>query len=148
VVRRGLLLNYATIGYNLLEAVAAIVAGVLAGSVALLGFGLDSVVEVTSSVAAQWRLRRDDEATRHRSEEISLRVIGISFSRLRQLRKAGIGSSSPLTDPHLSLHCDPDQLSLKMLMSLIVDSGPERRGKYDPATFSGGISQSDQDAQY
>lgn len=79
VVRRGLLLNYATIGYNLLEAVAAIVAGVLAGSVALLGFGLDSVVEVTSSVAAQWRLRRDDEATRHRSEEISLRVIGISF---------------------------------------------------------------------
>ena len=79
VVRRGLLLNYATIGYNLLEAVAAIVAGLLAGSVALLGFGLDSVVEVTSSVAAQWRLRRDDEATRHRSEKISLRVIGISF---------------------------------------------------------------------
>ncbi|MEP6990358.1 MAG: cation transporter, partial [bacterium] len=52
LVRRGLTLNYLTLVYNVAEAVAAIIAGVLAGSVALVGFGLDSVIEVTASVAA------------------------------------------------------------------------------------------------
>ena len=80
LVRRGLLLNYATIGYNSLEAIAAIVAGLLAGSVALVGFGLDSVVEVASSGAAQWRLRADaDEKSRARVEQTSHRIIGVSF---------------------------------------------------------------------
>lgn len=83
LVRRGLLLNYATLGYNALEAVVAIVAGILAGSIALLGFGLDSVVEMTSSVAAQWRLRADlDELRRVRVERIARRIIGWSFLAL------------------------------------------------------------------
>lgn len=83
LVRRGLLLNYATLGYNVLEAIVAIIAGVLAGSIALLGFGLDSVVEVTSSVAAQWRLRADiDELRRARVEWIARRIIGWSFLAL------------------------------------------------------------------
>jgi len=83
LVHRGLQLNYATIGYNLLEAVASIVAGLLAGSVALVGFGVDSAIEVTSAVAAQWRLRADlDAARRERVEEITLRVIGWSFMAL------------------------------------------------------------------
>lgn len=83
LVRRGLLLNYATLGYNAVEAVVAIVAGIMAGSIALLGFGLDSVVEVTSSVAAQWRLRSDVHAEgRVRAERISRRIIGVSFLAL------------------------------------------------------------------
>jgi divalent metal cation (Fe/Co/Zn/Cd) transporter len=83
LVRRGLWLNYATLAYNSLEAVVALVAGVLAGSVALVGFGMDSVIEVTASAAAQWRLRADiDHARRERAERISLRVIGWSFVAL------------------------------------------------------------------
>jgi len=80
LVRRGLLLNYATIGYNVVEAVVSVVAGYVAGSVALIGFGLDSLVEVTSSIAAQWRLRADFDAERRkRVERAALRVIGASF---------------------------------------------------------------------
>jgi divalent metal cation (Fe/Co/Zn/Cd) transporter len=56
LVRRGLWLNYLTIGYNAVEAVVSLVAGLIAGSVALVGFGFDSVIELTASGAAQWRL--------------------------------------------------------------------------------------------
>ena len=80
LIRRGLLLNYATIGYNTVEAVVSLIAGVLAGSVALLGFGIDSVIEVTASGAAQWRLRSDAEPVRREQvEQISLRLIGACF---------------------------------------------------------------------
>ena len=83
LVRRGLWLNYATIAYNSLEAVVSLVAGVMAGSVALVGFGIDSVIEVTASAAAQWRLRADiDRARRERAERVTLRVIGWSFVAL------------------------------------------------------------------
>jgi divalent metal cation (Fe/Co/Zn/Cd) transporter len=83
LVRKGLLLNYATLGYNVLEAIVAVVAGIMAGSIALLGFGLDSVVEVAASLAAQWRLRSDVHAERRaRAERISRRIIGFSFLAL------------------------------------------------------------------
>jgi divalent metal cation (Fe/Co/Zn/Cd) transporter len=80
LVRRGLTLNYATIGYNSFEAVVALLVGVVSGSVAVVGFGLDSVIEVTASGAAQWRLRADIRpAQRERVERLSLRIIGWSF---------------------------------------------------------------------
>ena len=83
LVRRGLLLNVATILYNCVEAVVALVAGVLSGSVALVGFGLDSVIEVTASGAAQWRLRADvDAERRERVERITLAIVGWSFLAL------------------------------------------------------------------
>ena len=83
LVRRGLWLNVATIAYNILEAVISLVAGFLAGSVALVGFGIDSVIEVTASVAAHWRLRADwDAARRERVEHLTLRVIGATFLAL------------------------------------------------------------------
>jgi divalent metal cation (Fe/Co/Zn/Cd) transporter len=79
-VRRGTWLTWATIAYNCLEAVLAIGAGIVAGSIALVGFGLDSVVEVSSSVAGLWRLRADAApADRARAEQLALRVIGVSF---------------------------------------------------------------------
>ena len=83
LVRRGLALNYITIAYNVVEAVVAIGAGVVSGSVALLGFGLDSVIEVTASGAAQWRLRTDlDAEGRERVERTTHRIIGWSFLAL------------------------------------------------------------------
>jgi divalent metal cation (Fe/Co/Zn/Cd) transporter len=83
LVRRGLRLNYLTIGYNTLEAVVALAAGIVAGSVALVGFGVDSVIEVTASLAAQWRLRADlDPVRRERVEHLTVRIIGGTFLAL------------------------------------------------------------------
>jgi divalent metal cation (Fe/Co/Zn/Cd) transporter len=80
LVRRGLWLNYLAIAYNTVEAIVSIAAGMVAGSVALVGFGVDSGIEVTASVAAQWRLRADiDPVRRERVERVTHRVIGASF---------------------------------------------------------------------
>ena len=79
-VRRGLWLSYATLGYNCLETVIALVADHLAGSVALLAFGFDSLIELTASGTALWRLHSDHRVeVRHRNERIALRLIGACF---------------------------------------------------------------------
>jgi divalent metal cation (Fe/Co/Zn/Cd) transporter len=65
-----------TIGYNAIEAVIAIVAGTAASSAALIGFGLDSVVEVLSAAAVAWQFTRKDPEL---YEKPTLRVISISF---------------------------------------------------------------------
>jgi len=83
LVRRSTQLNVATLAYNSLEGVVALVAGALAGSIALTGFGLDSVIEVVASLTALWRLRADlDADRRERVERVSLRVIGALFLAL------------------------------------------------------------------
>jgi len=64
------------------EAVVSIAAGWAAGSIALVGFGLDSVIESASGVALLWRLRRDDPAVREASERRALRLVGLSFLAL------------------------------------------------------------------
>lgn len=82
-VRRGKQLEYFTIVYNALEGLASIVAGVAAGSTALIGFGADSVIEVTSGLALLWRLHGDvDHQERERRERLSLRTVGICFLAL------------------------------------------------------------------
>lgn len=82
-MRRGLRLNYLTLGYNAVEAAVSLFAGLAAGSVALVGFGIDSVVEVSASVAAQWRLRSDVNADRRaHAERLTQRIVGISFLAL------------------------------------------------------------------
>jgi divalent metal cation (Fe/Co/Zn/Cd) transporter len=74
-------LTTATIGWNSLEAVIAMVGGILAGSIALVGFGLDSVVEVASAVVIVWRLsqRTTDYAAQERAERRAVRLIALSF---------------------------------------------------------------------
>lgn len=80
LIRRGRNLEYFTIGYNSLEGLIAIVAGLVAGSIALVGFGFDSLIEVTSGAALLWRLQADvDEQRRERVEAISLRIVGACF---------------------------------------------------------------------
>lgn len=71
-------LALATIGWNVIEAVVAIAAGAVASSSALVGFGLDSSVEVVASVVALWYLAGVDEEREHRA----LRLIGMSFFAL------------------------------------------------------------------
>jgi divalent metal cation (Fe/Co/Zn/Cd) transporter len=73
--RRAFRLEYATIAWNVLEGVAALVAGYLAGSVALVAFGLDSSVEVFASVVVVWELR----GTGRRREHRAVRAIGVAY---------------------------------------------------------------------
>ncbi len=83
LVRRSLLLTVATLTYNLIEGVIAVAAGVAAGSVSLIGFGLDSGIEVMAGVTGIWRLGRDaDPVARADAERRALRVIGVSFLAL------------------------------------------------------------------
>ncbi len=83
LVRRGQLLSRATLAYNTFEGLASVIIGAMAGSIALVGFGIDSVIEVISSVAALWRLHDDaDIARRAQTERRTLRVIGVSFLAL------------------------------------------------------------------
>ena len=80
IARRGTLLSRITLAYNAAEGLLSIGAGLLAGSIALTGFGVDSVIEVASSVAALFRLRHDAHAERRaRAERVAMRVVGVSF---------------------------------------------------------------------
>ena len=79
-IKLGRALQYLTIAWNSAECLVALTAGFVAGSIALVGFGFDSAVEVTSSLAALWRLRHDaDEAGRDAAEHRTLRIIGLCF---------------------------------------------------------------------
>lgn len=79
-VKRGQRLEYFTIVWNSLEGLVSIAAGVIAGSVSLIGFGLDSLIEVTSGVALLWRFHHDLNASRSEQvERISLRIVGWCF---------------------------------------------------------------------
>jgi len=77
--RRSLLLAYVTAGYNLLEGVVAIAAGTAAASAALIGFGLDSFVEVSSALVVIWQFRSRVPEAR---ERLALRLIAMSFFAL------------------------------------------------------------------
>src|SRR5256885_17004305 len=83
VALRGKRLEYFTIGWNTLEGLVAVVAGALAGSISLVGFGIDSFIEVTSGAVLLWRMSVDaHELTRERNERLSLRIVGICFLAL------------------------------------------------------------------
>ncbi len=83
LVRKGRRLEYFTIGYNSAEGVVSIIAGLIAGSVSLIGFGLDSVIEVASGTALLWRLHQDlNRSRREQIERITLRIVGGCFLAL------------------------------------------------------------------
>lgn len=77
--RRAQLLAGASVGYNLIEAVIAISAGLVAGSVALVGFGLDSMVEVSSGLIILWQFRHPLPESRERR---ALRLMAVAFFAL------------------------------------------------------------------
>ncbi len=79
-VRHGQRLEYFTIGWNVLEGLVAVIAGVAAGSISLVGFGIDSFIEVTSGSVLLWRMMVDRDAhRRERNERRALRLVGICF---------------------------------------------------------------------
>ena len=83
LVRRGLHLEYLTLGWNLVEAAVAVAAGVLAGSIALVGFGIDSVIEISSGAILLWRLASDrEEEAREQIEARALKLVGASLLAL------------------------------------------------------------------
>lgn len=83
IIRRGRRLEYLTIGWNLVEGLVGVAAGLTAGSISLVGFGIDSFVEVASAGALLWRIAVDaDEHARERNEKRALRLVGVCFLAL------------------------------------------------------------------
>ena len=80
LVRRGQRLEYFTVAYNSIEGLVSIVSGLISGSVSLVGFGLDSVIEVISGAALLWRLHHDlNPSRRDEVERTTLRIVGWCF---------------------------------------------------------------------
>lgn len=83
-LRRGLRLEYLTVGWNVVEGIVAVGAGLLAGSIALIGFGVDSFVETISGAVLIWRLGAEargalDEEAVERVEHRAERFVGVAF---------------------------------------------------------------------
>ncbi|WDG30167.1 cation transporter [Streptomyces sp. CA-278952] len=105
LARRIRLLVAITIAYNVIEAVVALTAGTMASSSALIGFGLDSVIEVSSAAAVAWQFSAREHAVRESRERTALRIISVSFFALaayvaidavRALTGTGEAEPSPL----------------------------------------------------
>ena len=73
--KKGLYLEYFTIGYNVVEAAVSIVFGLLAGSIALVGFGMDSIVESLSGLVLIWRLQQHGKVSREKEERVERRAM-------------------------------------------------------------------------
>ena len=82
-MRRARLLNRATIGWNGVEGVVAVAAGLAAGSVSLVGFGVDSAIEVSAALVLAWRLRQERrEGCKQSSDRRATQLIAASFAVL------------------------------------------------------------------
>jgi len=80
--QKGLRLEYFTVGYNIMEAIVSIVFGGIANSIALIGFGLDSIVESLSGAVLIWRLGQHKKITEEEEEKIekkAMRFVAITF---------------------------------------------------------------------
>jgi len=103
LIQRGERLEYFTILWNSVEALLSVGAGIAAGSIALVGFGLDSFIEVISGSALLWRMKADHKVDqRERAERISLRIVGVCFLALAAY------------------------MAINSIYSLLHKSGPER----------------------
>lgn len=79
-VRRGIALEYLTIGWNVVECLVAVAAGLIAGSVALVGFGVDSAIESVSGSVLLWRLHAERQGRQVETiERTALKMVGTSF---------------------------------------------------------------------
>jgi len=79
-IKRGQLLEYITVGWDMLEAVGAIIAAALSGSVALLSYGIDSIIEVSSGSIMLWRLQEGEKGENR--EQTAARLVGTSLIAL------------------------------------------------------------------
>jgi divalent metal cation (Fe/Co/Zn/Cd) transporter len=79
-VRQGRRLEYFTVGWNLIEAAVALGAGLFAGSIALIGFGIDSLIETSSGAVLLWRLQEGEKGEKR--ERMALKLVGLSLLAL------------------------------------------------------------------
>jgi cation diffusion facilitator family transporter len=80
--KKGLYLEYFTVGYNIIEAAVSIAFGKIANSIALVGFGLDSIVESLSGCVMIWRLRKHEKISKEEEEKIekrAMKFVAITF---------------------------------------------------------------------
>jgi len=77
LARRGRRLAYLTIAWNCLEGLVSVIAGAIAGSISLVGFGIDSFIEVASASAVLWRFSRIEGGEKR--EKTALRIVGVCF---------------------------------------------------------------------
>ena len=104
--KRGKRLEYLTIAWNILEGMVAVISGAVAGSVSLVGFGIDSFVEVTSASTLLWRMSVDaDDQRREQNERLSLKIVGICFIALAMY--VGYESTSDLVSRKRPEHSIP-----------------------------------------
>ena len=109
-LRVGRRLEYFTVGWNLVEAFIAVAAGVIAGSIALVGFGFDSLIESLSGGVLLWRLQHDTGSENR--EAIALKLVGFSFFILAIY--VGIDSAKTL------IHREPPETSVVGIILSIV----------------------------
>ncbi|HLH64617.1 MAG TPA: cation transporter [Solirubrobacteraceae bacterium] len=76
LLRRGLVLEYATLGWNVVGVIVLAIAAIAAGSVALAGFGVDSLIEIVASAVVVWQLKGGEGSDRERT---AVRIIAIAF---------------------------------------------------------------------
>ena len=96
-IKKGRLLEYITVGWDILEAVGALIAAILSGSVALLSYGIDSIIEVTSGTILLWRLQEGEKGEAR--ELLAARLVGISLIALSLYIIFDAGSSLFLHNP-------------------------------------------------
>lgn len=112
-VERARWLNRATIGWNTVEGVIAVAAGLAAGSVSLVGFGFDSGIEVSAALVLSWRLRQERrEGCTQESDRLATRLIALSFVLL-----AGYVAFDALTD--LARHAEPEVSVVGMVLAAL-----------------------------
>lgn len=139
LVRLGLQLNALTIAYNTIEAVVSLAAGVVAGSSALVSFGLDSAIELTASGAARWRLRADlDPPRRQRVEAATRRIVAWCFVALAMYITVDGGTTLWRRD-----RPEPSAIGIAMLALSVVVMPLLARGKrrVARALHSGALAQ-------
>ena len=96
--------NISRTASNSLDGLGSIIARAIAGAVSLIGFGLDSLIEVTSGAALLWRLHHDlDHSRREQVERVTLRIVGgcfvgLALDILYESRSTLIGHKSPISD--------------------------------------------------
>ena len=86
--QRALLLSYFTVGYNVLEGIVSLFAGVLAGSIALVGFGLDSFVESLSGSVMIWRFRKHGKISEEEEERVEKKAIRFVWNDPLELHRS------------------------------------------------------------
>lgn len=97
-VHRARLLNRFSLTWNLVEAAVALAAGVAAGSISLIGFGLDSVVEVSAAAALTWRLAQEGKGCTQSDDRRATRLVALSFAALAAY--VGVEATRDLIDGH------------------------------------------------